>query len=66
MAIPVEKNILGITITKWKVSKYSVSSGPYFSVFALNTGKYGLEITPYFETFHAVHICTKTLQEFSH
>ena len=31
--------------TAWKVSKYGVISGPYFPVFGLNTGKYGLEIT---------------------
>ena len=29
-------------------------SGPYFSVFGLNTGKYGPEKTPYLNTFHAV------------
>ena len=29
-------------------------SGPYFSAFGLNTGKYGPEITPYLDTFHAV------------
>ena len=33
--------------TAWKVSKYGVISGP-------NTGKYGPEITPYLDTFHAV------------
>ena len=38
------------------MSKYGVISGPYFPVFGLNTGKYGLEITPYFGTFHAVII----------
>ena len=27
----------------WKVSKYGVFAGPYFSVFGLNTGKYGPE-----------------------
>ena len=30
------------------MSKYGVISGP-------NTGKYGPEITPYFDTFHAVN-----------
>ena len=40
--------------TAWKVSKNGVISGPYFSVFGLNTGKYGPEITPYLDTFHAV------------
>ena len=29
-------------------------SGPYFSVISSNTGKYGPEITPYLDTFHAV------------
>ena len=33
--------------TAKKVSKYGVISGP-------NTGKYGPEITPYLDTFHAV------------
>ena len=40
--------------TAWKVSKYEVISGLYFPVFGLNTLKYGPEITPYFEIFHAV------------
>ena len=42
------------TCTSWKVSKYGVFSGPYFSVLGLNTGKYGPEKTPYLDTFHAV------------
>ena len=42
-------------ITAWKVSKYGVISGSYFPVFSPNTGKYGPEITPYLNTFHAVH-----------
>ena len=41
-------------LTAWKVSKYGVISGRYFSVFGLNIGKYGPEITPYLDTFHAV------------
>ena len=40
--------------TAWKVSKYGVISGPYFLVLGLNTGKYGPEITQYFDTFHAM------------
>ena len=48
------------------MSKYGVISGPYFPVFGLNTersylsvfspntGKYGPEINPYLDTFHAV------------
>ena len=50
-----------MTCTAWKVSKYGVSSGPYFlvfgqntDVFILNTEKYGPEKTPYLDTFHAV------------
>ena len=34
---------------------YGVISGPCFPVFRLNTGKYGPEITPYLDTFHAVN-----------
>ena len=37
-----------------KVTKYEVISGPYISVFSLNIGKYGPEITPYLDTFHVV------------
>ena len=36
------------------MSKYGGFSGPNFSVFGLNTGKYGPENTPYLDTFHAV------------
>ena len=36
------------------MSKYGVFSGLYFAVFGLNTGKYGPEITPYLDTFHAM------------
>ena len=32
--------------TEWKVSKYRVIYGPYFSVFSMNAGKHGPEITP--------------------
>ena len=31
-----------------------VISSPHFPVFSPNTGKYGPEITPYLDTFHAV------------
>ena len=48
--------IIIITFTAWKMSKYGVISGPYFSVFSPNTGKLGREITPYLDTFHAVII----------
>ena len=34
--------------------KYGVISGPHFPVFRPNTRKYGPEITPYLDTFHAV------------
>ena len=37
------------------MTKYGVISGPYFTVFGLNTGKYGPDITPYLDTFHAVN-----------
>ena len=36
------------------MSKYGVISVPYFPVFELNTEKYGTEVTPYLDTFHAV------------
>ena len=39
-----------------KCIKYGVISGPYFPVFGLNTGKYRPEITPQFDTFHAVNL----------
>ena len=39
-----------------KKSNYGVISGLYFPVFSPNTGKYGPEITPYLDTFHAVAI----------
>ena len=32
-----------------------ISCTPYLSVFSPNTGKYGPEITPYFDFFHAVN-----------
>ena len=53
---------IGTILTTWhtrKLSKYGVTSGPYFPVFGLNTGKYGPEITPYLETFHAVWMAGK-------
>ena len=37
-----------------KLSKCGVFSGPHFPVFSPNTGKYGPEITPYLDIFHAV------------
>ena len=43
---------------RWTVSKvsiYEVFSGSYFPLFGLNTGKYGPEITPYLDIFHAVY-----------
>ena len=47
--------------TAWKMSKFGViwslfSSGPYFPVFGLNTGKYGAEITSYLNTFQTVWV----------
>ena len=54
-------------ITAWKVPKYGVISGPYFSVFGLKTKRYaylsvfspnkrtyGPEITRYLDTFHTM------------
>ena len=46
--------VFGQGYTAWNVPKYGVISGPYFSVFSPNTGKYGPEITPYLDTFHAM------------
>ena len=47
-----------LLIIAGKLSKYRVISGPYFRAFGLNispkAGKYGPEITPYLDTFHAV------------
>ena len=45
---------LDLASTGWKVSKYGVLSDPYFSVFGLNTGKYGPEKTPYLDTLWKV------------
>ena len=42
-----------------KCSNTEFFSGPYFTVFGLNTGKYGPEETPYFNTFHAVSFLVK-------
>ena len=36
--------------------KYGVFTGPYFPAFSPNTGKYGPEKTPYFDTFLAVRM----------
>ena len=40
--------------TAWKLSKYEVIPSPCIPVFIPNTGKYGPEIGPYLETFHAM------------
>ena len=48
------KSTLIIDYTAWKVSKYGVISDPYFPAANLKTGKYGPEIAPYLDTFHAV------------
>ena len=47
------------------MSKYGFIFGRYFSVFGLNTGKYGPEISPHLDTFHAV-MCTKYIQNVYH
>ena len=44
------------SVTAWKVSKYGVISGPYFSAFGLNAGKYGPKTTLYLDTFHTVRV----------
>ena len=51
--------------------KYGVISCPYFPAFGLNTeiyevntGKYGPEITPYLDTFHAVRIIVLGLLQY--
>ena len=46
-----------------KVSKCRVVSAPYFSVFGLNAGKFGPEITLYLDTFHAVKNGWNCVQE---
>ena len=38
------------------MAEYGVISVPYFPAFGLKTGKYGPEIIPYLNTFHAVTI----------
>ena len=42
------------------MSKYGVTSSPYFTVFGLNAGKYRPEITPYLDTFRAVRFHYET------
>ena len=42
--------------------KFGVISGPYFPVLSANTGKYGPEITPYLDTFHAAIVQHNELQ----
>ena len=56
-------------LTARKLSKYGVTSGPYFPVFGLNMERYsmslriqseyrknGSEVTPYLDTFHEVPV----------
>ena len=45
------------------MSKDGVISGPYFHVFKSNTGKYGPEITPYFDIFHVVLLYQRKKEE---
>ena len=42
-----------------KLSKYGVFSGPYFTVFNLNTGNYRPEKIPDLDTFNAVKCWAK-------
>ena len=51
---PLIQSALTNEFTRFKVSKYRVSSVPCFPVFGPNTGKYGPQKTPYLDTFHAV------------
>ena len=51
------------------VPKYGVFSGPYFSVFGLNTEIYSINLLcirtrkiPYLDTFHTVRLTTKTFE----
>ena len=46
--VSLNKFVVFVFVTAWKVSKYGVFSGPYFSVFGLNTG-------PEKNTFYAVN-----------
>ena len=67
--LPGKSPLRAKTCTAWKVSKYGVITGPHFSVFGLNTPylsvfspnteKYGPEITPYLDIFHAM-MCSIT------
>ena len=50
-----------VLATAWKVSKYGFFSGPYFSGFGLNTGKYGPEKTPYFEHYYCISLRSKSI-----
>ena len=45
----------GITVLCQKKPQIRSFSGPYFSVFGLNTGKYRAEKTLYLDAFHAVY-----------
>ena len=56
------KKLTSSITTAWKVSRYGLISGPYFPVFGLKIGKYGPEITPYLDTFHAVYKINLALQ----
>ena len=51
-------------LTAWKVSKYGVTSHPYFPVFWLNTVKNGPEIATYLDTIHAVCEKKAAVREF--
>ena len=45
-----------VITTAWKVSKCGVISSLHFPLFSPNKGKYVPEITPYLDTFQAVHV----------
>ena len=53
------KHLILIILTVWKVSKYEVFSGPYFSYSDWLRENTDQEKTPYLDTFHAVPFVSK-------
>ena len=45
------------------MSKYGVISGPHFSVFGPDTGKYRPEKNPTLDTFHAVQVILRPIDD---
>ena len=56
LSFKIKKSEIRPNFTASEVSKYGVTSGPYFPVFGLNTGKYGPETPPYLDTSHSVFL----------